>query len=316
MGLWLTEQEILALPKSGAAFDAVKKAATGSWGTAKVSDQDSKHDTKTLSGALMSVALNDAALKTKTKTALNSAIGTEAGGRTLALGRNLTCYVIAADIVGHRDPAFVAWVTAVRKKTLDGMTLIQCHLKRGNNWGTMAGAARVAADLYIGDTTDLADAVKVFQGWLGDRTKYSGFKWGGLDWQADKANPVGINKKGATLNGKNVDGCLPDDQRRTGGYTWPPPCGNYPAGALGPVYVTVEMLRRNGYDSPAWSDSAPLRAAKWRTGTVDGKTACSFSGDDAWQPFLINKLYPGAGIPGGNAASEGKPMAWTGWTHG
>lgn len=315
MGLWLTEQEILALPKSGAGWDAVKAAAAGSWGAAKVSDQDSKHDTRTLAGALVAVATNDAALKTKTKAALNAAIGTEAGGRTLALGRNLPCYVIAASIVNHRDPAFVAWVDGVRKKSLDGMTLIQCHGKRGNNWGTMAGAARIAADLYLDDQTDLAAAIKVFKGWLGDRAQYAGFDWGDLDWQADKTKPVGINPAGAHLNGKNVDGCLPDDQRRTGGFAWPPPCGNYPAGALGPIYVTVELLRRNGYpDAPTWSDSAPLRAAKWRTGTVDGKTACTFGGDDAWQPFLINAIY-GSAIPGGAAGAEGKPMAWTGWTH-
>ena len=44
-----------------------------------------------------------------------------------------------------------------------------------NNWGTHAGARRVAADLYLGDVTDLADAARVLQGCLGDRASYAGF---------------------------------------------------------------------------------------------------------------------------------------------
>ena len=214
MSVWISPQELAELPKSGAAYDAVKAAATGSWGTAKVSDQNSTHDVNTLAGAIISAVNSDAALKTKTYAALASVPGTEAGGRTLALGRNLAAYVCAADISGYREPAFVAWVDAVRKKTLDGMTLIQCQERRGNNWGTMASGALISADAYLGDKTDLARAVKVFKGWLGDRTSYAGFKWGGIEWQANRTNPVGINAQGSTINGKNVDGVLPDDQRR------------------------------------------------------------------------------------------------------
>ena len=53
-------------------------------------------------GALYAVRTGDAGIRQRTEAGLRSAIGTEAGGRTLALGRNLTCYVIAADILGFR----------------------------------------------------------------------------------------------------------------------------------------------------------------------------------------------------------------------
>ena len=34
----------------------------------------------------------------------------------------------------------------------------------------------------------------VFRGWLGDRSEYAGFKFGDLSWQADRSQPVGVNK--------------------------------------------------------------------------------------------------------------------------
>jgi hypothetical protein len=110
----------------------------------------------------------------------------------------------------------------VRTETLDGKTLINTHEIRPNNWGTHAGASRVATDLYLGDKADLAKAAQVFKGWLGDRSAYAGFTYGDLAWQADPSKPVGINPKGATRNGHLIDGVLPDDQRRAGGFSWPP----------------------------------------------------------------------------------------------
>ena len=63
--------------------------------------------------------------------ALHSALGTEAGGRTLALGRNLPAYVISADLVSLKtaDPsfdtsAFRPWLRSLLSKTLDGKTLV------------------------------------------------------------------------------------------------------------------------------------------------------------------------------------------------
>ena len=82
----------------------------------------------------------------------------------------------------------------------------------------------------------------MFKGWLGDRSQYSGFKFGDMSWQADPANPVGINRKGALIQGKSVDGVLPDDQRRSGGFVWPPPKENYVWAALGSTFVEAELL--------------------------------------------------------------------------
>jgi hypothetical protein len=159
-----------------------------------------------------------------------AAIGTEVGGRTLALGRNLIGYVLAADLVGlpaTEDARFRTWLQTCLTETLDGKTLKSCHEERPNNWGTHAGASRVAAALYLGDTAQVERCAQVFKGWLGDRASYAGFDYGDLSWQADPSKPVGINPRGAMIQGHSVDGVLPDDQRRAGGFTWPPPKENY-----------------------------------------------------------------------------------------
>lgn len=315
-GMWLTQSEVGGLPMTGSAWTSVKASADASLGTARISDQNSSHDIKTLAVALVYVRTGDVTYRKKAADAIMSAVGTESGGRTLALGRNLGGYVIAADLINlhdydsAKDSQFRAWLSSVRSANLDGDTLVSTAELRPNNWGTHAGAARVAADVYLGDVGDLSRAVQVFRGWLGERSQYSGFKFGDLSWQADPANPVGVNRKGALLQGKSVDGVLPDDQRRSGGFSWPPPKQNYVWEALGPAFVEAELLYRAGYsDAYRWSDSALLRAITWLN-TVDGFPA---QGDDGWLPWLANFAYGSRFAT--TSRADGKSMAWTNWTH-
>jgi hypothetical protein len=127
-----------------------------------------------------------------------AAINTENGGETLALGRNLLSYIISANIVGLSstdDATFKTWLRGVLRENLSGRTLVGTHEERPNNWGTHAGASRIAAAIYLGDQTELARAAQVFKGWVGDRSSYAGFSYGDLDWQSNPSAPVGINPK-------------------------------------------------------------------------------------------------------------------------
>ena len=116
-GMWLTQSEISALPMTGSAWAAVKAAADGSLGTPRISDQNSAHDIRTLAVALVFARTGDVTYRKKAADAIMSAVGTEAGGRTLALGRNLGGYVIAADLINLKsyDPAkdsqFRSWLS-------------------------------------------------------------------------------------------------------------------------------------------------------------------------------------------------------------
>jgi Alginate lyase len=320
-GIWISPAEIAQLPMSGPAWTQLKATADGSLGTPMISDQNSDHDVNTLAVALVYARTGNAAYRTKAANAIVSAIGTEAGGRTLALGRNLVSYVIAADLIDLKsynaamDQRFRAWLSAVRTETLDGGTLISTHEKRPNNWGTHAGASRVAADMYLGDTADLNRAATVFKGWLGDRSAYAGFSYGDLSWQANASAPVGINPAGAIKSGHLIDGALPDDMRRGCSFQWPPCATNYPWGAMEGASVQARLLSRAGFDSWNWSNKAMLRATQFLFNLNKEVGGWWATGDDEWQPWVINKAY-GTSFPAASPANSGKNMGWTDWTFG
>ncbi|MDP9346153.1 MAG: alginate lyase family protein, partial [Actinomycetota bacterium] len=320
-GVWTSAAELASRPQSGPAWQAVKSAADGSLGTPAIANQDSDHDVLTQAVALVYARTGAEAYRSKAAAAISAAIGTERGGRTLALGRNLVSYVIAADLIGlgGYDPAldarFRAWLASVRTEALGGDTLVSTQESRPNNWGTMAGASRMAADVYLGDTGDLDRAATAFQGWLGDRRVYAGFSFGDLSWQADPSQPVGIDPPGAVKQGLATDGALPDDMRRGCAFALPPCHTNYAWEAMQGVVVAAEILARRGYDSFGWSDRAVLRAAQFLDRLDHQYGGWWATADDTWQPWLINSAY-GTRFPATSPAGVGKIMAWTDWVFG
>ena len=216
---------------------------------------------------------------------------------------------------GGLDARFREWLRGVRTASLDGDTLVSTHELRPNNWGTMAGAARIAASAYLGDTADLQRAATVFRGWLGDRSAYAGFQFGDLSYQADPGAPVGVNPAGAAKQGVSIDGALPDDMRRGCAFQ-PQPCPtDYAWEAMQGAVVQAELLHRAGYDSWAWSDQAVLRAARYLAGLDAQYGGWWARGDDTWQPWLINRAY-GTSLQATSPSSPGKVMGFTDWTHG
>jgi hypothetical protein len=319
--VWVTPQELASRPTSGPAWQQLRNAASRLPGVADIADQKSDHDIDALAAALVYARTGDRAARAAAARAVLSAIGTERGGRTLALGRNLASYVIAADLAGLAsfdragDRRFRAWLSVVRDEQLDGKTLISTHDVRPNNWGTMAGASRIAADLYLGDRADLARAARVFAGWLGDRSVYSAFRYKDTSWQADPLRPVGINPPGAVRDGLDVDGALPDDMRR-GCPLQPVPCPTvYAWEALQGAIVQADLLSRHGYPAWSWGDSALLRAAQFLDRLNARFGGWWATGDDSWQPFVLNHAY-GTALPASGPARPGKILGWTDWVYG
>ena len=150
----------------------------------------------------------------------------------------------------------------------------------------------------------------VFRGWVGERSAYAGFSFGDLWWQSNPSQPVGINPSGATIQGHSVDGVLADDQRRTGEFTWPPPCGNYPHGALDGALLAAEILHRHGYAAYSWGSNALLRAQSWLH-----STGCPPSGDNMWHLPLLDARY-GTSFWNGAVLRPGKNFGWTDWLYG
>ena len=310
--LWIDRDVLRSLPTSGEAWENLAEDALGTWEQPDIADNDSDHDVETLAGALYAVRMNDTGMRRKVVDAIGAAMGTERGGRTLALGRNLTGYVLAADIVGHRSGRFTDWVDDIRTTDLDGRTLVSTHEDRPNTWGTHAGAARIAAGLYLGDTADVARAKQVFLGWLGDRSAYSDFDYGDLDWQADPDRPVGINPRGATRDGVNVGSILADDQRRCEcGVRDPAPKENYVWEALQGVLAQATLLSNQGHRE-VWtaSDSAIRRAVA----ALYDRMSYPAEGDDRFLPYLIDAGL-GTSYSDGVEARSGKSLGYTDWTH-
>jgi hypothetical protein len=314
LGMWLTREELGRLPTSGPAWESLKAAAESDPGRPDLSEINQKNNVLVLAKALVYARTGEAAYRDEVVENLMEAIGTEQGGSTLALGRNLVAYVVAADLVNlpadpEEDRRFREWLRSMLDEPLDGNTLRTTNEKRPNNWGTHAGASRAAVALYLGDEEELERTARIFKGYLGDREIYDGFEFGKLWWQDDRKNPVAINPVGATIDGISIDGALTEEMRRGGKFKWPPKETGYPWGALQGALVQAELLYRAGYDTWEWEDQALLRAATFLYGIE-----WSPEGDDAWLPWLINYAY-GTDFPAAAQVPPGKNMAWTDWTH-
>jgi hypothetical protein len=298
---------------AGPAWDLLLHTADEPLDPPDLSDQGNDTDVQVMARALVYARTGIARYRDEVVGACIAAIGTENSGDTLSLARNLLGYVIAADLVGLpqiEGAVFRQWLSQVRHETLHGRTLITTHERRPNNWGTHAGASRLAIAAYLRDLDDLAAAAMVFRGWLGDRGAYAGFHYGPLWWQADPENPVGVNPAGSTIEGCSVDGVLPDDQRRAGPFECPPPQENYVYEALQGAVAAAVILERQGYDAWDWEDRALLRAFAW----LHDQAHYPAAGDDAWLPHVVNRHY-GTLFPAPVPAGHGENAGWTDWTH-
>ena len=316
--LWISGQETAQLPMSGLAWDNVKAAADGAIGTPQLSNQDSQHPQKTLAVALVYARTGQASYRTKAADAVMGIVGQDPG-RSLALGRNLAPYVVAADLINFksfdagRDQQFRTWLSSIRTHVnSEGRSLVSCHEERPNNWGTMCGASRIAADIYLGDKTDLDRAAKVFKGYLGDRTSYAAFQFqsGAYTWMCDFQNPRPINPLGCTKDGHDLSGANVDDVQRGGNYTWPPNATNYSWGGFSAAVAQAELLFRAGYDAYSWESEAIKRGMQF----LQSAMASSNSAPTDWIPWVVNHHY-GTNFTAKTPVGAGRLMGWTDWTH-
>ncbi len=344
--MWITKADLMARPMSGTAWTNMKNRADGSWGSANIADQNSTHDINTLAGALVFARTGTESYRTKVHDALMAVIGTDNNhdadctyspnmARSMAVGRNLTAYIVAADLIGMRPgtsadaSTFANWVSMLRYKkncpnTSVWQNLSQTHDDSVSNGSAMAGGSRIAAAIYLGDKTELDNAWQTYQRYLGDLTKATSIKMSansnGLTWSYDPNTHPGVNPPGTTKSGHKIDGAIINDQGRGGAFQWPPLYTQYPWEGLQGMFIQAQMLSRVGYPSFTAMSNAPKRALDYQywlasdTGNSRWTTEGTSSGHDGWVVFLANKIY-GTSYPGG-PATGGKNMAWTDWTHG
>jgi hypothetical protein len=310
-GVWIGAAELDCLPTSGAAWDALVERARSDWGDPDIGDQNSTHDVLTLAGALVAARLDDVELRDRVVDSLERVAGTETD-EILALSRNLLSYVVAADVVGLRSAAFDEWLREMQTnpgQSRAGIdTLLDSALRDPTNHGAHARASVVASARFLGDDETVGRVAARFRDWLGRSS--DGFEWRELDWQADADRPHGINPPGATLEGVDVDGVLPEEQRRSGGREFPAPREPYVWEGLQGAVTTAELLTRAGHRSWDWESEALRRALRWLYDENDYPA----EGDDRWIPWVVN-ARTGSTFPTESPTSPGKSIGYTDWTH-
>src|SRR5215218_428196 len=144
-------------------------------------------------------------------------------GDVLGTLRHLQTYIISADLIdlASFDPAlngkFRTWLANEIRANYSGGggggSVISIHNKKPNNFGTHAGATRIAAALYLGDANELKAARDVWYGWptaaacLPPQAR----PWTGTSWQCTSSTPRGITATGCSRNRVSLDCVIPED---------------------------------------------------------------------------------------------------------
>jgi hypothetical protein len=320
LGLWISQTELRALPTKGPAWDTILEAAEGDLGTADVADQDSEHDGKTLACALAAARTGRADLMTKATNALSSAIGTEAGARWLAIGRNLGGYVIAADVLGiHSGPVY-DWLAGFLTRTLRANNTDEqvqvANWPSGSNSPAQVGFVTAALCVYTKDFAHLATFWDGYRRYCGDRTSPVKQTSNSEAWQFISSDPVGIQDKGAVKHGCRLDGAIGNDMSRGGDDVCSPAWTLYPWVGLEGAVPAALVFARAGY--PAWeiADEAIRRALDYlwflrqRTGNADW-----FDGERSNEcVYLVNRAY-GTNFPCSGPVAGGRTFGFSDWTH-
>jgi Alginate lyase len=327
----LSSSRLLSLPTSGGAWDRMVSVARGAWDGRDLQNQNSKNGVQALAAALVFARTGDSAMRDKARDAVMGAIGTWQPITTngaLSIGRQLPAYVMVADLVelsGGDESAFRSFLGSMLTQRLGTharwYSLRSTHEDSDNNWGGWAGAARIAAAIYLGNSGELAQAERVYRGFLGDRGAYTGFRGQGSEnsalnsairsWACDGSATSYVPTNSACGSGKS--GAFPADvQRDLATYPNVGSSGSqYQSETTAGMVLQAELLYQNGY-AGAWTsaNNALARIAAfnrsigaWNLGSVQHH----------W-PWLINRRL-GTNYPT-VAAGYGRSLGYTDWLYG
>jgi hypothetical protein len=336
--MWISAEEIMRLPTSGAAWDEMRTAAYEDWGGPNLRDQDSKHDISVLAGAFVYARTGGEALRQKVRDGILAAKRTQdeasewqTDNGVLAASRQIGAYVIAADLIDLKtfdaaaDNEFRTWLTVIRTANIGThgrwkAITFTCE-NSTSNWGTFACASRIAASIYLGDTEDVDRAASILQAFFGVRRAYpadapgknsyfehtDGYQ---ASWSCVDAVWTGINPD-CVKSGVKLSGVLVEDASRGGDcctlqgdgiqYSWE---------ALQGLFISAELLYRTGrYGNPYdWSDKALKRSLDFMQ-----RSGWGISNVASYVPWLANDRY-GTSYPQA-PIGFGRIMGWGNWLY-
>ncbi len=166
--LLMSRAELLARPTSGSAWSAMKSIADGSLGRANLCDI--RRGPSPAHPGRGTGLRPDRAASTRPRRRAGSWPPSPprrwaATTPSWPSAASSAAYVLAADFIdlaGASDTTFRTWLTAIRTKDIGGHrvwdSLTTTQRSSANNWGAHAGASRIAASLYLGDSSDVSQA--------------------------------------------------------------------------------------------------------------------------------------------------------------
>jgi hypothetical protein len=340
-GIWVDPAELMRLPTSGAAWNRILTDAARDHGPANIADQDSKHDVYTLAAALACARANQYC--DKARQGVLDAIGSETGGRWLAVGRNLGAYVIAADLLdlradgipGSEGTRVQEWMQGWLTRQLSDNNTSALRpfepFHASANAAAQEGFAFAAVAAYLHDAAALDRAWNAFRtfvcdpgapddehiylgppvrdGWTHDSERPCAVNPAGTR----KTVPAGVQGAGGTYR---IDGALVGDMRRGGVFQWKPGYTDYPWVGLEGLIPAAVILDRAGFPAFQVADRAVLRTHDylWQLRNSTGE-ARWFDGTRAREiVHLVNVVY-GTSFPVNDVTGGGRTVGYTAWTH-
>lgn len=332
-GIWISTNEIMALPTNNAVWTNISSTAYGSWQTPNLQNQDNKNGIQTLSGAIVSVRLNDNTLKAKVKDNIIAAKRTldessefQSTNGVLSSARQIGAYVISADLINLKsydpiaDKEFRDWLTTITKINVGSHSRWKsinytCE-NSGNNWGTFSCASRIARSIYLGDTSDVQRVSLIIRAFLGERNVYpsdapgqNGYFQPTSDfdssWTCNSTAWTVINPS-CVKNGIDISGADVEDSSRGGSCCVLGTTGSsYDFEAEQGLIVSIEMLyRTNNYGNPyLWSSQALKRSLDFLQ-----RQGWNITSPSMYVPWLANYRY-GTNYPTANGGN-GRIMSW------
>jgi hypothetical protein len=319
-GILMSGAELMALPTSGPGWDAIMARIKSPYGGSYTLGTRDESNKDVLANALAGARLNNAAYKGFARDKIKNMMAAPRNtGDVLGTLRHLQTYIISADIIdlASFDPAlngkFRTWLANEIRANYSGGggggSVLSVHDKKPNNFGTHAGATRIAAALYLGDAAELKAARDVWYGWATGDPGYvpPTRKWEGTSWQCSSTRPSGINATGCNRNGVSLDGVIPEDQVRCGQFSASPCATNYIHGATDGMTLSFWMLARQGENPWAWGDRAALRQMNWKY-----KSGQAPYGGYRWQIPVIEKAY-GIDLGGNTPTATSTNFGFADW---
>ncbi len=333
--LLLPKDELMKLPTSGAAWTYVVQVANEDWPQPDLNDQDSQASTLALAAGLVFARTGDQAMREKARGAIMAVIPTftpDRLGPGLGPLRQTAGWVLAADLIDLEeadDAAFRGFLERVLSERTGTHSrwheVVATHDDSANNWGAWAGAARIAAALYLG--RDVGEAARTTRGFLGDRSAWTGFN-GQKDLLADRAAAWACDPSPAAFvpvngscvkGGVDLDGAVPADVSRGSEDPASLPSRTgimYTLETLAGYLLQAELLFANGYPDIYEVEEQALRRM------ADFISRTEAAGGPGWNPgrvqlhvpWLLNRRY-GTSYPT-VPAEYGRSLGFTDWLYG